>query len=148
MQILPGGTATFMLLFGLFTGAFAVRSALRFLRVLRLVRRGERAEGWCAERRVLERSGMDNSYATEYVYAFRTPDGHEIRFTDPSPSAFGFEEGAPVRVSYDPAAPERNATIAGPGAWRALVIPAVMAGFIGLMTLLLFWAFGASHEWW
>ncbi|MEU8530231.1 DUF3592 domain-containing protein [Streptomyces sp. NPDC048629] len=148
MQILPGGTPTFLLLFGLFAGFFAVRSALRFTRVLRLVRLGARADGWCAERRVQERSGMDNSYATEYVYAFRTPDGREIRFTDPSPSAFGFEEGAPVRVSYDPAAPEKLATIAGPGAWRALVIPAVLAVFIGLMTLLLLWGFGASHDWW
>ncbi|MFG2331022.1 DUF3592 domain-containing protein [Streptomyces sp. NPDC048604] len=148
MQILPGGTPTFLLLFGLFAGFFAVRSALRFARVLRLVRLGARADGWCAERRVLERSGMDNSYATEYVYAFRTPDGREISFTDPSPSAFGFEEGAPVRVSYDPAAPEKRATIAGPGAWRALVIPAVLAVVIGLMTLLMLWGFGASHDWW
>ena len=42
MDILPGGTATFLLLFGLFLGAFAVRSALRLYRVLRLVRSGAR----------------------------------------------------------------------------------------------------------
>ncbi|MEV0006745.1 DUF3592 domain-containing protein [Streptomyces sp. NPDC047973] len=145
MDVLPGGTATFLLLFGLFLGAFAVRSALRLNRVLRLVRSGERAEGRCSDRRVIDRGrDAENRYRTEYVFAFRTPDGREVEFTDHAPGPFGFEVGAPVRVSYDPAAPERRATVAGPGAWGPILMPAVFAGVLGLFAVGLLAGFAAS----
>ncbi|MEU1123213.1 DUF3592 domain-containing protein [Streptomyces sp. NPDC005899] len=148
MDVLPGGTATFLLLFGLFLGAFAVRSALRLGRVLRLVRRGERAEGRCADRRVVDRgSGMEWRYATEYVFAFRTPDGAEVEFTDHAPGPFGFRVGAPVRVSYDPADPVRRATVAGPGAWGPALMPAVFAAVLGLFSLGLLLGFAAARGW-
>lgn len=128
MQILPGGTATFLLLFGVLLGAFAVRSALRLRRVLRLVRHGEHVEGRCADRRTVDRDpGADRGYAVEYVFAFRTLDGREIEFTDHAPGPFGFEVGAPVRVSYDPDDPAKQATVAGPGAWGPVVMPALSA---------------------
>lgn len=142
MDILPGGTATFLLLFGLFLGAFAVRSALRLNRVLRLVRRGARADGHCSERRVVDRgSGMERGYATEYVFAFRTPDGVDVEFTDHAPGPFGFEVGAPIRVSYDPSDPARHATVAGPGAWGPVLMPAVFAVVLGLFALGLLFGF-------
>ncbi|SCF74817.1 DUF3592 domain-containing protein [Streptomyces sp. Ncost-T10-10d] len=148
MQILPGGTATFLLLFGLFLGAFAVRSALRLHRVLRLVRHGEHAEGRCADRRTIDRGpGMDRSYATEYVFAFRTRDGRDIEFTDHAPGPFGFEVGAPVRVSYDPAAPSKHATVAGPRAWGPVVMPAVFAVVLGLFAVGLLVGFAAMRGW-
>lgn len=144
MDVLPGGTATFLLLFGLFLGAFAVRSALRLNRVLRLVRSGERAEGRCSDRRVVDRGrDAENRYRTEYVFTFRTPGGHEVEFTDHAPGPFGFEVGAPVRVSYDPAAPDRRATVAGPGAWGPILMPAVFAGVLGLFALGLLAGFAA-----
>ncbi|MFI8002188.1 DUF3592 domain-containing protein [Streptomyces sp. NPDC086010] len=136
MDVLPGGTATFLLLFGLFLGAFAVRSGLRLARVLRLVRSGERAEGRCARRRVIDRgSDMENRYRTEYVFAFRAPDGREVEFTDHAPGPFGFEVGAPVRVSYDPADPAGRATVAGPGSWGPILMPTVFAVVLGLFAL-------------
>ncbi|MEV3931110.1 MULTISPECIES: DUF3592 domain-containing protein [unclassified Streptomyces] len=145
MDVLPGGTATFLLLFGLFLGAFAVRSALRLNRVLRLVRSGERAEGRCSDRRVVDRGrDAENRYRTEYVFAFRTPDGRDVEFTDHAPGPFGFEVGAPVRVSYDPAAPDRRATVAGPGAWGPILMPAVFAGVLGLFALGLLAGFAAT----
>ncbi|MFJ8975668.1 DUF3592 domain-containing protein [Streptomyces sp. NPDC102282] len=148
MDVLPGGTATFLLLFGLFLGAFAVRSGLRLLRVLRLVRRGERAEGRCSDRRAVDRGpDTENRYRTEYVFAFRTPDGREVEFTDHAPGPFGFEVGAPVRVSYDPAAPDRLATVAGPGAWGPLLMPAVFAGVLSLFSLGLLAGFAAERGW-
>ncbi|MEU5717886.1 DUF3592 domain-containing protein [Streptomyces sp. NPDC020403] len=148
MDVLPGGTATFLLLFGLFLGAFAVRSALRLVRVLRLVRRGGHAEGWCSERRVVDRgAGTERRYATEYVFAFRAPDGREVEFTDHAPGPFGFEVGAPVRVSYDPAAPARRATVAGPGAWGPVLMPAVFAVVPGLFSLGLLLGFAAMRGW-
>ncbi|GGV79958.1 hypothetical protein GCM10015535_17530 [Streptomyces gelaticus] len=148
MQILPGGTATFLLLFGLLLGAFAVRSALRLNRVLRLVRRGEHAEGRCADRRTVDRGpGMERSYATEYVFAFRTRDGREIEFTDHAPGPFGFEVGAPVRVSYDPADPARKATVAGPGAWGPVLMPAVFAIVLGAFAVGLLLGFAAMRGW-
>ncbi|MGW0961169.1 DUF3592 domain-containing protein [Streptomyces gelaticus] len=148
MQILPGGTATFLLLFGLLLGAFAVRSALRLNRVLRLVRHGEHAEGRCADRRTVDRGpGMERSYATEYVFAFRTRDGREIEFTDHAPGPFGFEVGAPVRVSYDPADPGRKATVAGPGAWGPVLMPAVFAIVPGAFAVGLLLGFAAMRGW-
>lgn len=148
MQILPGGTATFLLLFALALGAFAVHSAVRLFRVVRLVRHGERAEGRCADRRTVDRGpGMDRSYATEYVYAFRTRDGRAVEFSDRAPGAFGFEPGAPVRVSYDPADPERRATVAGPGAWGPLVMPGVFAAVLGVFAVGLLVGFAAMRGW-
>ncbi|MEU0130099.1 MULTISPECIES: DUF3592 domain-containing protein [unclassified Streptomyces] len=144
MDVLPGGTPTFLLLFGLFLGAFAVRSGLRLYRVLRLVRRGERAEGRCSDRRVTDRgSGTENRYRTEYVFAFRAPDGREVEFTDHAPGPFGFEVGAPVRVSYDPTDPAGRATVAGPGAWGPILMPTVFAVVLGLFSLGLLLAFVA-----
>lgn len=148
MQVLPGGTATFLFLFGLFLGAFAVRSALRLNRVLRLVRHGEHAEGRCAERRTVDRGpGMDRSYVTEYVFAFRTRDGRDIEFTDHAPGPFGLEVGAPVRVSYDPADPAKQATVAGPGAWGPVVMPAVFAVVLGVFAVGLLAGFAAMRGW-
>ena len=145
MDILPGGTATFLLLFGLFLGAFAVRSALRLYRVLRLVRSGARAEGHCSGRRMVDRGpGMDRRYATEYVFAFRTPDGVDVEFTDHAPGPFGFEVGAPIRVSYDPSDPARHATVAGPGSWGPVLMPAVFAAVLGLFALGLLVGFAAT----
>ncbi|MER5742157.1 DUF3592 domain-containing protein [Streptomyces sp. NPDC002225] len=148
MQVLPGGTATFLLLFGLFLGAFAIRSALRLNRVLALLRRGERAEGRCAERRTVDRGpGTERRYATEYVFAFRTRDGRDIEFTDHAPGPFGFEVGAPVRVSYDPADPGRRATVAGPGAWGPVLMPALFTVVLGVFAIGLLAGFAAMRGW-
>ncbi|MFF8712146.1 DUF3592 domain-containing protein [Streptomyces sp. NPDC015184] len=148
MQILPGGTATFLLLFGLFLGAFAVRSALRLNRVLRLLRHGEHVEGRCADRRTVDRGpGSERGYATEYVFAFRTRDGRDVEFTDHAPGPFGFEVGAPVRVSYDPADPERRATVAGPGAWGPVLMPAVFTLVLGVFAVGLLAGFAAMRGW-
>ncbi|MFD7612313.1 DUF3592 domain-containing protein [Streptomyces sp. NPDC059828] len=147
MQILPGGGATLLLLLGLLFGGFAVRSALRLRRVLRLVRHGEHTEGRCAGRRTVDRGpGMDRRYATEYVFAFRTHDGRDIEFTD-APGPFGFEPGAPVRVSYDPAAPEKHATVAGPGTWGPALAPAAFAAGLGVFALGLLYGFVALRGW-
>ncbi|MGW7361841.1 DUF3592 domain-containing protein [Streptomyces sp. NPDC054841] len=148
MQILPGGGATFLLLLGLFFGAFAVRSALRLRRVMWLVRHGERVEGRCAERRTVDRGpGMEHRYATEYVFAFRTRDGRDIEFTDHAPGPFGFEVGAPIRVSYDPAAPEKRATVAGPGSWGPVLMPVAFAGGLGVFAAGLLYGFAALRGW-
>ncbi|MDF6044568.1 DUF3592 domain-containing protein [Streptomyces sp. JH14] len=148
MNVLPGGTATFLLLFGLFLGAFAVRSALRLSRVLRLVRHGVQVEGRCAERRVVDRGAdRERGYATEYVFAFRTLDGREVEFVDHAPGPFGLEVGAPVRVTYDPAAPDKHATVAGPRAWGPVLMPAVFAAGLTVFSLGLLYGFVAMRGW-
>ncbi|MFF2327881.1 MULTISPECIES: DUF3592 domain-containing protein [unclassified Streptomyces] len=148
MQVLPGGTATFLLLFGLLLGAFAVRSGLRLRRVLWLVRHGEHVEGRCADRRTVDRGpGQERSYATEYVFAFRTRDGRDIEFTDHAPGPFGFEVGAPVRISYDPAAPSKHATVAGPGAWGPVLMPAVFTVVPAVFAVGLLAGFAAMRGW-
>ncbi|MEU2127196.1 DUF3592 domain-containing protein [Streptomyces sp. NPDC018352] len=148
MQILPGGTATFLLLFGLLLGAFALRSALRLNRVLRLVRHGEHADGRCSDRRTVDRGpGSERAYATEYVFAFRSREGRDIEFTDHAPGPFGFEVGAPVRVSYDPADPAGSATVAGPGAWGPVLMPAVFTLVPGAFAVGLLLGFAAMRGW-
>lgn len=148
MQILPGGMATFMLVFGLALGALAVRFALRLRRVLWLLRRGEHAEGRCVDRRMVDRGpGAETRYATEYVFAFRTRDGREIEFTDHAPGPFGLEVGAPVRVSYDPSDPARHPTIAGRRAWGPVLMPAVFAVGLGVFAVGLLLGFAASRGW-
>jgi len=148
MQILPGGMSTFLLLFGLALGAFAVGRALRLRRVVWLLRHGERAEGWCADRRVVDRGvAAEHRYATEYVFAFRTRDGREIEFTDHTPGPFGFEVGAPIRVSYDPADPAKRATVAGPRAWGPVVMPALFCVVPGLFAAGLLVGFAATRGW-
>ncbi len=77
-----------------------VLSVRRALIVIRLVMRGERTEGWCV-RRSYHRDGRTYNHP-EFTFAFRTPDGETVEFKD-RPGAFGYEEGAPVRVCYDPA---------------------------------------------
>ncbi|MET9803451.1 DUF3592 domain-containing protein [Streptomyces sp. NPDC006368] len=142
------GADVTLLLLGLLFGAFALRSTLRLLRVLALLRRGERVEGRCAARRRVDRGpGMERRFATEYVFAFRTREGEDVEFTDQAPGLFGFEVGAPIRVTYDPAAPAKRATVAGPGAWWPLLAPAVFALGLGLLTLVLLYGFAAVRGW-
>ncbi|MET9919864.1 DUF3592 domain-containing protein [Streptomyces sp. NPDC006435] len=148
MQILPGGTATFLLLFGLFLGAFAVRSALRLYRVLRLLQRGERVGGRCTDRLTVDRGpGSERGYTTEYVFAFRTRDGRDVEFTARAPGPFGFEVGAPIQVSYDPADPEHRVTIAGPEAWGPVLMPAVFTPMLGAFAGMLLAGFAAMRGW-
>ncbi|MEV5984523.1 DUF3592 domain-containing protein [Streptomyces sp. NPDC052051] len=116
--------------------------------VIWLVLRGERTQGWCVTRRMSP--GGNSPSHPEFVFAFRTPDGVTVEFKD-RPGAFGYEEGAPVRVCYDPARPRKRATIAGPDTWgpvyvRLLMcIPLGMFSFVGLYALALNWGLVASH---
>ncbi|WP_236240192.1 DUF3592 domain-containing protein [Streptomyces sp. CC228A] len=96
-----------------------VLSVRRALIVIRLVMRGERTEGWCV-RRSYHRDGRTYNHP-EFTFAFRTPDGETVEFKD-RPGAFGYEEGAPVRVCYDPARPRKRATIAGPDTWGPVYV--------------------------
>ncbi|MFD9429009.1 MULTISPECIES: DUF3592 domain-containing protein [unclassified Streptomyces] len=148
MDFLPGGTATFLLLFGLFLAAFAARSALRTAQVLRLIRHGLLAGGRCAQRRTADRGpDTERGYATEYVFAFRTPQGHEVEFTDASPTLSGIGPGAPVRVRYDPSDPARRATVAGPGTWWPLLKPALFTLVLTLFAAGLLLGFAATGGW-
>lgn len=68
-----------------------------------------------------------------------------MEFTDHAPGPFGFEVGAPVRVSYDPADPARRATVAGPGSWGPILMPTVFAVVLGLFSLGLLAGFAAMR---
>ncbi|MFE1297381.1 DUF3592 domain-containing protein [Streptomyces sp. NPDC058731] len=78
----------------------------------------------------------------QFTFAFRTADGRIVEFTD-RPGLFWFEEGAPVRVCYDPARPGRRATVAGPDTWGPvyvqllLCVPPAMISAAALLALTL-----------
>ncbi|MFE3737611.1 DUF3592 domain-containing protein [Streptomyces sp. NPDC059134] len=116
------------LLVGVAALAVSVHFARRLLMVLVLLRSGRRAEGRCVDRQVSTHSGVAGGSPRshpEFVFAFRTEDGTAVEFKD-RPGMFGHEVGAPVRVSYDPRSPHRRATIAGPGAWGPVYVPALI----------------------
>ena len=114
--------------------------------VIRLVLHGERTQGWCAKRQVVLSSSTHagGNSRTEFTFAFRTPEGETVEFKD-RPGAFGYEEGAPVRVCYDPARPHKRATIAGPDTWGPVYVrllacfPPALIGLVTLYSLALNW---------
>ncbi|MFI6699755.1 DUF3592 domain-containing protein [Streptomyces sp. NPDC050509] len=122
------GIEALFLLVGAAALAVSVYCARRVLMVLALLRGGHRAEGRCVDRRVTTHSGVAGgspSSHPEFVFAFRTEDGTAVEFKD-RPGMFGHEVGAPVRVSYDPRSPHKRATIAGPGNWGPVYVPALI----------------------
>ncbi|MEU3843276.1 DUF3592 domain-containing protein [Streptomyces sp. NPDC028635] len=92
-------------------------------------------------RRAFVRDRMSHSHP-QFTFAFRTADGRTVEFTD-RPGMSGFEEGATVRVRYDPDRPDRRAAIAGPDTWgpvyvRLLMcVPLAMFSSVALLALAL-----------
>ncbi|WP_331755291.1 DUF3592 domain-containing protein (plasmid) [Streptomyces sp. NBC_00846] len=84
--------------------------------VIWLVLRGERTQGRCVKRELIRSVSAGSSTRAEFTFSFRTPEGETVEFKD-RPGAFGYEEGTPVRICYDPALPRKRATIAGPDTW-------------------------------
>ncbi|MFJ7155506.1 DUF3592 domain-containing protein [Streptomyces sp. NPDC101118] len=127
----PGGGYLFFGAMTLLFAAVAVKYGRRLATVLRTVRHGVRVPGECA--RVVTHSDTD---AREYFFRFRTAeDGREVEFRDLAPWTTG--TGDPVTVTYDPADPERTATIAGRGAgWSPVRQAAVITVGCGLAALL------------
>ncbi|MFE2945002.1 DUF3592 domain-containing protein [Streptomyces sp. NPDC059255] len=122
------GIEALFLLVGVAALVVSVVFARRLLVVLALLRNGRRAEGRCVDRRIVTNSGLasgSSSSHPEFVFTFRTEDGTAVEFKD-RPGMFGHEVGAPVRVSYDPRSPHKRATIAGPGAWGPVYVPALI----------------------
>ncbi|OIJ85408.1 DUF3592 domain-containing protein [Streptomyces colonosanans] len=122
----------------------------RVVLVIWLVLRGERTQGWCAKRRLVSSTSVGHSSRTEFTFAFRTPEGETVEFKD-RPGAFGYEEGAPVRVCYDPARPHKRATIAGPDTWGPVYtrilfcVPLGMISFVMLYGMALHLGFISSY---
>lgn len=133
------------LITGLVCAVVCVLCVRRVLIVISLVLGGKRTEGWCAKRQMFALNAND-SHHPQFTFAFRTPDGEVVEFRD-RPGAFGYEEGAPVRVCYDPARPRKRATIAGPDTWgpvyvRLLVgLPLGLLSYVALYTLASHWGF-------
>ncbi|MFR9674424.1 DUF3592 domain-containing protein [Streptomyces sp. TR06-5] len=116
--------------------AVAVRVAARLLTVLRLVRGGARAEGVCTQRSVERRAGPPGrGHRALFAFRFRTADGTEVVFEDRAGVA-GLAEGVPVEVRYDPRAPERRATIAGPGRWGPVYVNGLLLAGLAVFTIL------------
>jgi hypothetical protein len=118
--------------------------------VIWLVLRGERTQGWCVQRQLVPSGSTSVSSRYEFVFAFRTPEGKTIEFKD-RPGAFGYEEGAPVRVCYDRARPRKRATIAGPDTWGPVYVrllaclPLGMFAFVGLFGMALRWGLVSAY---
>jgi hypothetical protein len=135
------GIEALFLFVGVAALAVSVYCARRVLIVLSLLRSGRRAAGRCVDRQVSTNTGVaggsPRSHA-EFVFAFRTEDGTPVEFKD-RPGMSGHEVGAPVRVTYDPKAPGKRATVAGPGNWGPVYVPALVClgtAFFALFPLL------------
>ncbi|MFF7728203.1 DUF3592 domain-containing protein [Streptomyces sp. NPDC008001] len=133
---IPGGESIFLCLLASLFGAFAVHYLRRLLTVLRVLRHGERAPGTCVDIRY-DRSPGSDTETKHFVFAFREPDGGEVRFEDRGRAFGGLSVGSPVRVSYDPGAPRETATIADRDHWGAVAVPAFVGLVCGLVALVL-----------
>ncbi|MEW1723582.1 DUF3592 domain-containing protein [Streptomyces sp. NPDC093109] len=124
---IPGGDYVFfvgmILLFGWLTAYYGRRLAA----VLRALRAGGRAVGRCVR---VETEPYNRSDAQRYFFTFRLPAGREIEFEDLATRAM--EVGAPVTVAYDPADPERTATVAGRGSWSPVAQYVLLVTACGL----------------
>ncbi|MER6994326.1 DUF3592 domain-containing protein [Streptomyces sp. NPDC000410] len=125
----PGGEYLFfggmITLFGWLTGKYARRLFI----VLRSVRHGERAEGECVR---IETERGENNDAHRHFFVFRTREGREVEFEDLA--GWSMRTGTRVMVAYDPASPERTATIAGRGSWSPVLQCVVLVAGCGMAT--------------
>lgn len=149
-----GGSVSTMEIGALAAGLACATGVSLFLHrtviVIWLVLRGARTQGWCVKRELIRSVSAGSSSRTEFTFAFRTPEGETVEFKD-RPGAFGYEEGAPVRICYDPARPRKRATIAGPGIWGPVYtrllfcFPLGLVGFVMLYSLALSWGLVRSY---
>ncbi|MFI6086022.1 DUF3592 domain-containing protein [Streptomyces sp. NPDC051217] len=123
----PGGDFLFFGGMILLFGWLATHYARRLLTVTRALRAGGRAEGTCVR---IEQEPYNRSDARQHFFAFRTPDGRQIEFEDLASRSV--RVGDPVTVAYDPAAPERTATVAGRGHWSPVLQYGVLVAGCGL----------------
>lgn len=109
--------------------------AQRLRRVARALRHGERTTGRLV-RTYFEDRASGEGHEAHHVFAFETADGRTVEFEDVS-MVIGLAPGDPITVSYDPADPERSATIANPGEGRisAVGVPVFAVAVSGLMLL-------------
>ncbi|RDG35395.1 DUF3592 domain-containing protein [Streptomyces corynorhini] len=109
----PGGEYVFFVGMILLFGWLAAHYGRRLAAVVRALRADGRAPGVCVR---VETEPYHRSDARRYFFAFRPagdPDGAEIEFEDLATRST--RVGTRVTVAYDPAAPGRTATVAGPG---------------------------------
>ncbi|GGX89566.1 DUF3592 domain-containing protein [Streptomyces hiroshimensis] len=133
MQIFEGETAS-LCFTAVFFGLISLSSMRRLFTVLRVLRHGERALGQCVDFR-WSRSSDSDTATKHFVFAFQDRNGCEVRFEDPGRAFGGISVGTPVRVSYDPKAPAKTATIADRKNWGAVAVPALFALVFGLFSL-------------
>ncbi|WP_405795220.1 DUF3592 domain-containing protein [Streptomyces sp. NBC_01506] len=134
----PGGDYLFLGGMVLLFGWLATHYARRLSGVNRALRKGIRAEGTCVR---IEQEPYNRSDARRHFFTFLLPDGRLIEFEDLANRSVGV--GDPVTVAYDPAAPERTATVAGRGHWSPVLQYGVLvagcalaaAGFAAVLIL-------------
>lgn len=115
-MVVPGGDYLFLGGMILLFGWLATHYARRLSGVNRALRKGIRAEGVCVR---IEQEPYNRSEARQYFFTFRLPDGRQIEFEDLASRSI--RVGDPVTVTYDPAAPERTATVACRGDWSPVL---------------------------
>ncbi|HEY9369557.1 DUF3592 domain-containing protein [Streptomyces sp.] len=126
----PGGSYIFFGLMAALFGVIAASYLRRLLTVLRTLRRGVRTTGECSRVTYPDR----DSDAKDHYFTFRTGDGREVEFKDLA--NWTMSKGTQVTVAYDPADPERTATIASRSNWAPVRLGLVVVTGCGLACLL------------
>lgn len=124
---IPGGDYVFFVGMVLLFGWLAVHYARRLAAVGRALRAGGRAPGVCVR---IETEPFNRSDAQRHVFTFSAQDGRRIEFEDLATRAV--RVGSEVTVAYDPADPERTATVAGRGSWSPVLQYALLVTGCGL----------------
>lgn len=126
-MVVPGGDYLFFGGMILLFGWLATHYARRLSGVNRALRKGIRAEGVCVR---IEQEPYNRSDTRQYFFTFRLPDGRQIEFEDLASRSI--RVGDPVTVTYDPAAPERTATVACRGNWSPVLQYGLLVAGCGL----------------
>ncbi|MER7997705.1 DUF3592 domain-containing protein [Streptomyces sp. NPDC095613] len=124
---IPGGDHLFFLGMVLLFGWLATHYARRLAAVTRALRRGVRVPGTCAR---VETEPYNRSDTRRCFFTFRTEDGREIEFEDLATRSV--RAGTRVTVAYDPAAPDRTATVTGRGSGTPVLQYALLVAGCGL----------------
>ncbi|MFD5783023.1 DUF3592 domain-containing protein [Streptomyces sp. NPDC126933] len=124
---IPGGDYVFFVGMVLLFGWLAVHYARRLAAVARALRAGGRAPGVCVR---IETEPFNRSDAQRHVFTFSAQDGRRIEFEDLATRSV--RVGSEVTVAYDPADPERTATVAGRGSWSPVLQYALLVTGCGL----------------
>ncbi|GGU38232.1 DUF3592 domain-containing protein [Streptomyces violascens] len=115
--------------------AYLVR---RLLRMRRVVLHGKAAVAECIEVRDIASNSTDMDGSRYHIFAFVTGEGHRVTYTEDAVAPYT-QVGYRATVHYDPADPQRTATVAGRDDLAPVLVPGCAALGVAAALAVLLW---------